>query len=495
MAMDKLFKGILQVTETSFKAMSDNDKLGHIIFVRKDISKLDGDAEVWFGTRRYGNVEATRLAEIESSIDGLGGRVDAIEHTLGKWTEEFTGNLQTVASVVKGHATTLGNHSVRLETIETNFAENIGDAFDKDNSVSDNIDRLDYLIGDGFANDGSDITAEILKIKESLEPEGDTARAIAAAQSAADKAQGEVDALEIVVGTKAAQSDLTAHTGNGDIHVTTDDKAKWDKVTEKAAQSDLNTLDGRVSTAEGEIDALEGRMGTAESKITAIETSLASGEIHSAIADAQDAADKAQGEVDALEIVVGTKAAQSDLTAHTGNGDIHVTTQQKTDWQNATNAINAFLDENATADNVINTLVEIREYLNGEDGSVETLLDKVDALEKSLAEDGDTVKAIAAAEAAAKSHADAEVAKAKTYAEEKASAAQTAAETYAKDAVEKAHSHANKKELDKFVDGDKAKLDTAVQTVSVAEGCEMLGATKEGTTVTLALYYGGDDVE
>ena len=419
--LTKVFKGIQQV-----KALPANPEKGVIYFVREHVGgNPTGNASVYFGDRLYGNVEATRLAEIESSIDGLGGRVDAIEHTLGKWTEEFTGNLQTVASVVKGHATTLGNHSERLETIETNFAENIGDAFDKNNSVSDNIDRLDYLIGDGFANDGSDITAEILKIKESLEPEGDTARAIAAAQSAADKAQGEVDALEIVVGTKAAQSDLTAHTGNGDIHVTTDDKAKWDKVTEKAAQSDLDALAGRVSTAEGEIDALEGRMGTAESKITAIETSLASGEIHSAIAAAQSAANKAQGEVDALEEVVATKAAQSDLDALAGR--------------------------------------------------VSTAEGEIDALQTSLAS-GEIHTAIVAAQNAA-DKAQGEV-----------------------DALEEVVG--TKADGEKVATGIFAEIarvegiaDTAVQTVSVAEGCEMLSATKEGTTVTLALYYGGDDAE
>lgn len=65
------------------------------------------------------------------------------------------------------------------------------------------------------------------------------------------------------------------------------------------------------------------------------------------------------------------------LIGHTSDDDLHVTTQQKKEWQDASNAINAFLDENAVADNVINTLVEIREYLNGEDGSVEALISNV----------------------------------------------------------------------------------------------------------------------
>lgn len=49
-------------------------------------------------------------------------------------------------------------------------------------------------------------------------------------------------------------------------------------------------------------------------------------------------------------------------------------------------------------------------------------------------------------------------------------------------AADKAHTHANAAELDKFVDGDKAKLDAAVQTVTAGTG---LKATKTGTDVAV----------
>lgn len=50
------------------------------------------------------------------------------------------------------------------------------------------------------------------------------------------------------------------------------------------------------------------------------------------------------------------------------------------------------------------------------------------------------------------------------------------------DAVAKKHSHTNKTELDKFATGDKAKLDSAVQTVTAGTG---LKATKSGTNVAI----------
>lgn len=50
------------------------------------------------------------------------------------------------------------------------------------------------------------------------------------------------------------------------------------------------------------------------------------------------------------------------------------------------------------------------------------------------------------------------------------------------DAVAKKHSHTNAAELDKFADGDKAKLDTAVQSITAGTG---LKATKTGTDVAV----------
>lgn len=50
------------------------------------------------------------------------------------------------------------------------------------------------------------------------------------------------------------------------------------------------------------------------------------------------------------------------------------------------------------------------------------------------------------------------------------------------DAVAKKHSHANAAELAKFAEGDKAKLDTAVQSITAGTG---LKATKTGTDVTV----------
>lgn len=70
-------------------------------------------------------------------------------------------------------------------------------------------------------------------------------------------------------------------------------------------------------------------------------------------------------------------ATKTELTTHTTDGNIHVTAEQKTNWQNATDAINAFLADNAASNTALDTLKEIQDFLTSDDGTVETLLKDV----------------------------------------------------------------------------------------------------------------------
>lgn len=91
--------------------------------------------------------------------------------------------------------------------------------------------------------------------------------------------------------------------------ITADDVAAWDAAEQNAKDYAKEYVDGLNET-------MDGRMDAAEEAIDAIEESLAEGgATANAIKAAHDAADAAQGEVDALEEVVATKAAQADLEA------------------------------------------------------------------------------------------------------------------------------------------------------------------------------------
>ena len=112
---------------------------------------------------------------------------------------------------------------------------------------------------------------------------------------------------------KANVADLTKHTGNTNIHVTSSDKSAWN--SKQDTISDLSTI--RSGAALG-ATALQSYTET-DPVYTADKPSLA---LKSEIPD------------------ISGKANVTDLTAHTGNKDIHVTTSDKSKWNAKQDVIN-----------------------------------------------------------------------------------------------------------------------------------------------------------
>ena len=126
------------------------------------------------------------------------------------------------------------------------------------------------------------------------------------------------------------------------------------------------------------------------------------------------------------------------------------------------------------ANEALNTLQEIAQWIQDHPDDASAMKSDIAALQSKV---GDTsvaaqIKAVTDP-IAAKSHEHANKALLDTY---------TQTETNLADAVAKKHSHANATELAKFADGDKAKLDTAVQSITAGTG---LKATKTGTDVAV----------
>ena len=110
--------------------------------------------------------------------------------------------------------------------------------------------------------------------------------------------QGKI--LKGEVGLKANATDLTAHTGNTDIHVTTSDKTKWNKVDNKIDKIDI--IDNLTSTnTDKPLSAKQGK---------------------------------------ALKDEIGLKANTTDLTSHTSNTVIHITPSERTKWNDVDNKVN-----------------------------------------------------------------------------------------------------------------------------------------------------------
>lgn len=195
--------------------------------------------------------------------------------------------------------------------------------------------------------------------------------------------------------------------------------------------------------------------------------------------------------ITALQDTLDTKAAASDVTALSGK----VTTLIGTDTGKSVRTIaNEELAAQLipdTAKESLDTLQEIADWIQKHPDDASAMSTAIDALEEKVGDStvsaqitaainelkaGDIKSAtnrISALEA--DSHTHANKALLDTYTQTEADLA---------DAVAKKHEHANAAELAKFVDGDKAKLDTAVQSVTAGTG---LTATKTGTDVAIGI--------
>lgn len=88
--------------------------------------------------------------------------------------------------------------------------------------------------------------------------------------------------------------------------------------------------------------------------------------------EVSDALDANKDVVDALNAAIGNKANQSDLTAHTGNVDIHVTKEKKTAWDSAaTHAGTAHAPSNAERNTIVSVKKNGEEIVPGVDRSVD----------------------------------------------------------------------------------------------------------------------------
>lgn len=218
-------------------------------------------------------VEADKT-ELQSNIDAVGGKVTTLIGTdtgksvrtianeelaaqlIPEGAKESLDTLQEIAAWIQAHpddASAMNAAITALQTLvgtipEDATAENIvayiqevvaaekSRAEGVEGGLNNRLTAIETKFGDGEGS-VADMIADAVKAEEEARKAADQAHdtAIAAAKKAGDDAQADVDALEEVVATKAAQSDLTA-------------------------------LTGRVTTAEGEIDALQAASHTHDNK-------------------------------------------------------------------------------------------------------------------------------------------------------------------------------------------------------------------------------------
>ncbi len=355
--------------------------------------------------------------------------------------------------------------------------------------------------------------------------------AIAAAKKAGTDAQASVNTLSGKVGTVPADKTVVQMISDAQSAATYNDTAvKADIKTNKEGIAALNTLVGDTAVAT--------QISTA---VTAAKTELKGGtsdtDASATIAGAKKYADKLDtamdARVDALEASIGEGGSVSaQITAEINkldkadtavdgkyvsavsetDGIITVTRADLPDYSetyaakkhthavadvtglqteldkvttligsDASKSVRTIANEELAAQLIpenakesLDTLQEIAQWIQDHPDDVTAIHAAIAALQTKV---GDTsvaaqIKAVTDP-IATKSHEHANKALLDTY---------TQTEVNLADAVAKKHSHANATELAKFADGDKAKLDTAVQSITAGTG---LKVTKTGTDVAV----------
>lgn len=252
------FKGILQYKSSDVFTK----QAGYIYFVREVDAKgsLTGNAEVWFGTRKYGDVNATGLAELQRQITENATGITSINNILGQWSTKFQGDISTVANAVVAV-------SADTKSIKDSYVSKFGG---KTGEIT--------VKGDGTTNGDVNLTMNNNQLEASIVGLG------SAAFKEVDYFDNQIEGINDV---------LTAHTGSTEIHITNTERAAWNK-----AKSDIDVfLSGNT------VDALD-TLKEIQDYIT--KDGEAANNLVSAIASAQTAADTAQSGVDNLVSFVGT---------------------------------------------------------------------------------------------------------------------------------------------------------------------------------------------
>lgn len=159
----------------------------------------------------------------------------------------------------------------------------------------------------------------------------------------------------------------------------------------KLLDSSVKSLDTRITNLDTYVDssikAINAKIGEVAEGKTVVDliddAKNAANAAHSVVAKDSSflTLNVSTAETGAVTYTLGTSgiASATELTTHTSDNDIHITAQERTDWNAAKSAIDAFLDENAVSDTVVNTLKEIQEYITKDGSAAADMLDAIDA--------------------------------------------------------------------------------------------------------------------
>ena len=480
-------KGSAAAAETAAKSYADGlaknyDAVGSASAAEAAAKKYtDEEIAEWVGDKSVtAQIEELKLSETYDAKGAAAAAESAAKaHATGLNTA-MNARVEALEAIDHDHANAaelakIADGDVAKWNAAEQNAKNYADGLDQ--AMDLRVDALEARFGEGEGNVESQIEAAVAaEAKEREDADAELQKAIDAIEedyltSVEEKAlQDQIDAIDTVIGdvesiatyvsgAVAAEAELAraAEKANADAikaikddYLTSANQSALEDAIEAAEESAVDRILGYLAEEQvnESYDTLKEVAAWIESDTTAsaqlvtrvsnIEADYLKAadktELEGKITAAHNAANAAQGEVDALEEVVATKAAQADLNTLSGK---------------VTTAEGKITTLEGEMDDAQEAIIDLGELI-GDGGTVQAQISKA-ITDANL---GQYAKA-----------ADLNTANGKISTLEG-----------------QAHTHANAEELAKFVDGDKAKLDAAVQTVTAGTG---LTATKTGTDIAI----------
>lgn len=315
-----------------------------VSYVNEKTAGIATDASLSALTKRVGTAEG-KITAAEGNITNLSGRADAVEGKVTTLIGEDTGKsartianeeltkqlipenakdslntLQEIAAWIQNHPDDASAMNAAISALKTKVGDipegatattivaYIKELVDAEKTRATGVEggldtrvkAVEAKLGDGDGSVAKQIEAAVkVETDTRVAADGALDGKITTAQGAADKAQGDVDALKDVVASKAAASDVTA-------------------------------LTTRVTTAEKDVDDLQAAIA-ADGKVT-----VAIADAKKAGTDAQATADKNKTDIAGLTTTVGghttTLSSHGDrisaLETKVGDGFVAITNEE-----------------------------------------------------------------------------------------------------------------------------------------------------------------------
>lgn len=240
--------------------------------------------------------EAKRAGEAEAALAGRLDVLEKIDHDAYVAADEvLAGRIKTLEDIdhdayvdadtalkneLEGKINAKADASALTSAVE-GLEGDIADLQEADAGIIERVEAVEALLGDG---DGS-VADQIADVKAELQ--GELATAIEGAKTDASNK----DAVVLAEAQKAAtavQTALDTHTGNGDIHVTAEQKTKWNAALQ-AADITTGSANGTIAVKGTDV-AVKGLGSAAYKADTAFD---ASGSAAQALTDAKAYTDTA----------------------------------------------------------------------------------------------------------------------------------------------------------------------------------------------------------